>query len=237
MRRTMLSLVLGLAAVIAIAQPAFATISFTDPSYPWPVVPATYVAGPAPGTQTTTTAAFAATGLVTVSDCNDILTGPQTDLVKQAQRIDNTDGTVTLKIQLTTTRAASDSRLRDCLWIDSNGNSQWDVATETLYAVDIQPFAFLADPTGPGSFARFRVTVTATAQDRICDRAARSEYQDAAPPQTPYIDKSNTLCLDGSPNPVVPESALVVLLPLSALVIGGGVFYVRRRTRLIAATA
>jgi hypothetical protein len=216
------------------------------PDTAWPALPVTWVGGPAPkkmppavevpSSYKRSDALFAQA--VPSAACGDVF-GQQSDLVKQATRTNNADGTVTLRVQLNTSLPPeAETRLRDCIWIDSTPNGQWDQATETLFAVDIAPTAFLPDNSTAAndSFVRFRVTITATAADRVCDQAARSEDGDALPPQAAYLVRSNTLCLEGEPPFVIPEASQVALLSLSALAVAGGAYLVvRRRSTPLAA--
>lgn len=206
----------------------------------WPLLPVTWIGGPAPKKMPPPvddpnplkrSDQLFAQAAVPSAACGDVF-GQQSDLVKQATRTNNPDGTVTLRVQLNTSLPPeAETRLRDCIWIDSTPNGQWDQASETLFAVDIAPAAFLPDPSTAAndSFIRFRVTVTATAADRVCDQGARSEDGDAIPFQTPYLVRSNTLCLEGEPPFVIPEASQVAFISLSALALAGGAYIVVRR--------
>jgi hypothetical protein len=95
---------------------------------------------------------------------------------------------------------------------------------------------FVADPSDNiGSFARFRVNLPVASNQPVCDRATRSDQIDTPPPSPGPLLRSNTLCLPGDPDPVVPEFNLAVVLPLTGILLAAVVWFTRRRHNAITA--
>jgi hypothetical protein len=199
----------------------------------WPLIEAEWIAGPTvPGIAAKSPSGFGIAAL-TADSCAEVLPDPTQGLDKTATRTQLTPTQMRLRVQLDTTEAAGNFRLRDCIWID-DGDGVWEELTETLFGIDVEPFVWVPDTVdGVGSFARFSVNLPVTAQQAVCDRVARSSLEEG--PTVPLL-RSNTLCLPPVPDPVVPEAATVVLLPLSAAALGiAGWFLLRRRRPVLAA--
>jgi hypothetical protein len=241
LRRSLFAAAAGLVALVLLAPAASAAPPFSQAGYlagggdaEWPLLEAEWVAGPSvPGLEASTTDSLGTANrfgieALTADTCDVVLNGDDQDLVKTADRTQLTPTQMRLRVQLDTTQPAGEFRLRDCIWID-DGDGVWEEPTETLFGIDVEPFVWVPDLSdGVGSFARFRVNLPVTSAQTVCDRGARSELE--GEPAVPFL-RSNTLCLPGVPDPVVPESTIVVLLPLTAAALGAGSFLLLRRRR------
>jgi hypothetical protein len=240
-RRTITAAIGGMLALVALAPAAMAAPSLQQSGYDagggdaeWPEVQAFWLGGPkvdgVPDGTAEPSVASAALA-ITADTCDVVLPDPTIDIEKTADRTQLSPGQMRLRVQLDTAQPAGDFRLRDCIWID-DGDGVWEEPTETLFGVDLEPTVWVPDTTdNVGSFLRFRVNLPVAANQDVCDRAARSELE--GEPVTTFL-RSNTLCLPGAPDPVVSEAALAVLLPLTAAVLGGGVWFLRRRRSVAA---
>ena len=226
----------GFAALVvsAVAMPSVGAAPTDEDDYP--EIAMVWLAGPpvdetaSLDSETAPSMQLGALAESTADFCADVLPGPQVDLVKTAERTQLTPTQMRLRVTLTTSSPPGDYRLRDCVWIDVDNDGVWDEPTETLFGFDNEPTVFAPAPSGPGSVARFRVTLPVGEDEAVCDRAGRSDQIDDPPtgPAGPLLI-SNTLCLEGAPDPVVPEAAIVALLPLTAIAVGGATWAVRRR--------
>jgi hypothetical protein len=226
----------GFAALVVSAMALPSVGAAPDDDLEYPEIPVVWLAGPSMDelssrSASSNTAAPAQLGaLVTADACEDVLPGPQVDLVKTADRTQLTPTQMRLRVTLETSAPPGPYRLRDCIWIDVDNDGIWDEPTETLFGFDTEPIVFTPAPSGPGSIAKFRVNLPVGEDQTVCDRAARSDQLDEPPPSPGPVLISNTLCLEGDPDPVVPESAIVALLPLTAIAVGGAAWAVRRRS-------
>lgn len=158
----------------------------------------------------------------TPTSCGGVMSGQgDAELTKSlVSKLDNGNGTFTLTFQLTSTRSGltGEFRVRDCAFIDVGGNNQLD--NEAIIGDESKNVLFL------NGSAQISLTVAATANDTICDRAAVSGTWQG----TEFTDKSNLLCTPLSETPVIPEVPYVVLLPLAVVaLLGAGVVIARRR--------
>jgi hypothetical protein len=227
------ALALGSFATAASAAPALDQDAYDalGGSEEWPLIEAEWIAGPVVPGADLAPSSFSVSAL-TADSCEAVLPDPTDGLVKTATRTQLTPTQMRLRVQLDTTEAAGNFRLRDCIWID-DGDGVWEEPSETLFGIDVEPFVWVPDAgDGIGSFARFSVNLPVTAQQAVCDRAARSSLEEG--PTVPLL-RSNTLCLTPDPDPVVPEAATVVLLPLSAAGLGVACWFLLRRRRPVLA--
>ena len=174
---------------------------------------ATLLAGPASAEDSTTS-------------CTGVLSGQAGDenLADKSlvSMVDNGNGTYTFTYSVYVDRAPGSYRIRDCIWIDSDGNGAYN--GETLVGSDEKDVDFVAD--GAGSSGETTYTITASPDDTVCDRAAVSGTDASA---VGFTDKSNILCVDISSPPVIPEASLAILLPVSGALVAVGFFLWRRR--------
>lgn len=108
--------------------------------------------------------------------------------------VTNPDGSTTIRFRYTSDRGDGLFRLRDCVFIDANGNSKYD-AGETIVAG--------TDQKGRPSSGYGQITITDPLPDgtRLCDRLALSGTSGGQG----FTDKSNIACVvigdDGYPGP------------------------------------
>ena len=157
------------------------------------------------------------------SSCEGVLEGGGDEPLTKTliNKVQNADGTFTLTFRLTSSRTdlTGNFRVRDCLFVDANGNNQFDN----------EPFLGGTDEKNVqlvNGSATITVTVAASADDTICDRAALSGTTASG---EDFTDKSNLLCTPLTGTPVIPEVPYVVLLPLTALLLLAGGFVLMRR--------
>jgi hypothetical protein len=239
LRRTILAavagaLAFGIGVPAATAAPPLSQTGYAplgdDTEWPDYTTKVEHLAGPAVEGLEPAASGFSVSAL-TADTCDVVLPDPTIDLVKTAERTQLSPTQMRLRVQLDTTQTGGDFRLRDCIWID-DGDGVWEEATETLFGIDLEPVVWVADTSDNiGSFARFRVNLPVAADQAVCDRAARSELE--GDPVVPLL-RSNTLCLPGLPDPVVPEAAMVALLPMTAAALGAGCWLLLRRRRPLA---
>jgi hypothetical protein len=163
------------------------------------------------------------------TSCGGVLSGANGPLTKSlASVVNNNNGTFTLTYNLTSTHNPplnGTFRVRDCVFVDAGGNNAFD--GEPLIGSDEKDVLIL---NGSGQVS---ITVTASADDTVCDRAAISGTDAAG---VSFTDKSNLLCTPLTSQPPIPEVPYAILLPLVALVLFGGAWVVgRRRGRTTAA--
>lgn len=113
--------------------------------------------------------------------CNGVFSGKGSQpLVKAFVGATISGGEATLTYTLTSGRPDGESRVRDCAFVDSNGNGELDDG-EALFGTDDKSADFIDGMT------TISITVNAAPGDRVCDRAARSSGD--------YTDKSNVVCV------------------------------------------
>lgn len=133
--------------------------------------------------------------------------------------VDNGDGTYTVEFTYTSTRPNGTYQVRDCAFVDSNGNGDYDL-TETITATP-QTSVALVGGTGTS-----QITVTAEPGDSICDRFVLAG---SGPPN--FTHRSEIVCADTS-DTEVPVGAIggLGLAALAALAFGAVVLFKRGRT-------
>lgn len=139
------------------------------------------------------------------------------------------DGTATVTFTLTSSRSDDEldlvTRVRDCAFIDADGNRVLD-DDERAYSFDLHLEAgtFVND-------AEYTVSFPATEDGTICDRAAVSaDASGGFTDKSVGPDGSDASCTDSGPPPIIPEAPLTVLLPLTAFaVLGTAAVALRRR--------
>jgi hypothetical protein len=102
--------------------------------------------------------------------------------------VQNEDGTTTVRYRYTSDRGAGSFRLRDCAFIDANGNGKYDKGEQIVGGTDRK---------GVPSSGRGSITVTIPEGARLCDRLALSGTSNGVG----FTDKSNVACVgdDGYP--------------------------------------
>lgn len=136
---------------------------------------------------------------------------------------DNGDGTWTVRYTLQTPRGAGTYRVRDCAFIDLNGNSTQD-ANEPLFGTDQKDVVVGADGLIP-----LELIVTSNGNQTVCDRGALSGNDTTG---GSFTDKSNVVCTLLDPGTQVPVGAIggIGLTILAALGLWFATMRSRRRT-------
>jgi len=154
--------------------------------------------------------------------------GGDAQLTKELVSIVAVDAdTFTITFRLTSVRdlsGAGQFRVRDCIFIDTGDPGYSGEAF--IGGSDEKFVTFLPGPNG-GSTVTIVETVDVAANATICDRAAVSGSLSVTD-VTGFTDKSNVLCVPVTPGGVIPEVPYVVLLPLCALALFGGAYFVLR---------
>lgn len=155
------------------------------------------------------------------TSCNGVLNGqgdgPLTKTVDEVTRVGDDSWEITYTIE--TPRAAGDYRVRDCVFVDENGNGAYDRGEELVGAGDEKVVSVDGSLTAT-------VTVTAAEDTTVCDRVALSSEG--------WTDKSNIVCttLGEEPIPVGAIGGLgLAVLAGGGLALAQGISVRRRRRR------
>ncbi len=165
--------------------------------------------------------------------CTDLLNRGENrgdaPLTKTITAFSVVDGTATVTFTLTSSRPDDEldlvTRVRDCAFIDADGNGVLD-DDERVFSFDLRFDAgtFVND-------AEYTVSFPAAEGAIVCDRAAVSaDTSDGGfTDKSMGPDGSSASCTDSGPPPVIPEAPLTVLLPLTAVaLLGAGAVALRR---------
>jgi len=132
----------------------------------------------------------------TPPSCRGVLQGAGDDgtLTKRITSVtQNDDGSTTVRFRYTSDRGEGTFRLRDCAFIDANGNSRFDRGEQIVGGTDFK--------NRPSSgFGKITVTVSLDEGEQLCDRLALSGTSGGQG----FTDKSNVACVGGEQPPPPP---------------------------------